>query len=46
MIFCLKLEITEFNSSLIAQTAKIKANILKKDRKKNWGSVCRRAVWI
>jgi len=32
---CLILEITEFNSSLIAQTAKIIANILKKDRKKN-----------
>ena len=32
---CVILEITEFNSSLIAQTAKIKANILKKDRKKN-----------
>jgi hypothetical protein len=32
---CVILEITEFNSSLVAQTAKIKANIPKKDRKKN-----------
>jgi len=32
---CLIPEITELNSSLIAQTAKIKANILKKDRKIN-----------
>jgi hypothetical protein len=32
---CLIPEITDFNSSLVAQTAKIIASILKKDRKIN-----------